>query len=207
MDHPVQEEEVDFMYRRRDQDQEGKPRPVCSPWQPVRPTVGIGPEHDEFDHGPERDGDEDRADEVVDVLALEPEDVGRMVGGELRVVLEARALRALDVVPQFEHAKEGEYGNCVKAVEVQVVPDRESREAFPAWDQNEDPQQRRCQMKGVPGPEKRRKPRDHFPEAEGPVPNRRGQRRRVWRPIASVVACPHFLVVHLTFPRCQWFRH
>ena len=127
------------MYCRCDQDQEGKPRPVRSPWQPDRPAVGIGPEHDELDHGPERDGDEDRADEVVNVLALEPEDVGRMVGWELRVVLEARALRALDVEPQFEHAKEGEYGYCVKTVEVQVVLDRESREAFPARDQNEDP--------------------------------------------------------------------
>ncbi len=90
---------------------------VIGPAQPRHVAVGEAPEQQHLDRGPARNADEEGAQDVVDVLALEPEDVGGMIGRELAVELELRALLAPHVEEQLDRAIHEEDRRRVHGVE------------------------------------------------------------------------------------------
>ena len=54
VDQPMNAEEVHFMDRRHEEDQDGKPKPVVRPIDPAKDViaVAIAPEQENFDSGP-----------------------------------------------------------------------------------------------------------------------------------------------------------
>ncbi len=100
----VDAEKVGFVDQ-RDQKSEDHQSPGVRvkrrPWAPTdRPKV----QHDDFVSGPDRHAGAKAADEVVNVLALEHEDVGFLVRREKPVELEPAALGTADVLPHFHQA-------------------------------------------------------------------------------------------------------
>ena len=95
----VDEEEVDLVDHRRDQHQRRQVDGMIGPAQPRAPSHWRTPQHEDFDRGPQRDGDEEAAQEIVEVLAFEPEHVRGVIGGEIcALYLNRVCLLALDVV-------------------------------------------------------------------------------------------------------------
>ena len=194
MQQPVATEEVDLVDRWRQQNQGEKPRPVGRVVNPIRVAVGKAPERDDLDQCPDRNRDQEGAQGVVDVLILEPEHVGWLIGGEFVVVLEPRALLALDVIEEFNRAEHRQDPGKVGCKQQQPPVPRHGFHCVPVG-QHEIPVSDCNQQKdGIVRPDVTDQPTAQF--AEFTPPERRDLQRLVRTPIAALVARAKFEVVH-----------
>jgi len=108
MNQPVNAEKVYPVNDRNQQRQGNEPSPIVCPAHPTKGviTVGKAPQHDILNCRPDRNADEEAPQEIVEVLALEPENVRRVFRRELGIVLEAGLLLALNVVEELDSAIE-----------------------------------------------------------------------------------------------------
>jgi len=79
MDQAVDREEMHLMDRRGQQHDRRKIPRIVRPAQPRHIARGEGMQEQHLDQRPERDGDEEGPQEVVDILRLEPEHVRRLL--------------------------------------------------------------------------------------------------------------------------------
>ena len=104
MDQPVDAKEMDFMNCRHQQRQHTQPDPISLNIQPSKDMVPVRetPQHDNFNRGPDWNTDEKAAQEVIDVLAFEPKNIGRIFRGKACVILKPRLLFAPNVKEQLD---------------------------------------------------------------------------------------------------------
>ena len=196
MDQAVDAEEVYLVNDRRDQHERREIDRMVGPAQPRHVAVGEAAEQEHFHRGPARNADEERAQDVVDILALEPEDVGGMVGRELAVELELRPLLAPDVEEQLDRAVHDEDRRRVHGVE----PERPApAQRLHRLDLRHDPVpvgQRGRHVEGVPREQVARQPLQELDRPRRPRAQGRQLHGLMGGPVAALVPGSEREIVH-----------
>lgn len=104
MDEPVNAEEVKFVDDRHDKRHGGERPRIFGKAEPGRITIGIGPQHCHFDGGPDGHAGKEGSQDVVEVLAFEPEGLALLLGRKLAIIFETVFLPLQNIEMQFEAA-------------------------------------------------------------------------------------------------------
>ena len=113
VDQAVDAEEMHLVDGGAQQHKDGQINGVIGPSQPRHIALGVGVQEEHLHQRPKRDRKEERPQEVVDVLAFEPENVRWLVARKLAVVFKAGALLALDIPKQLDPAIKHKDGRCI----------------------------------------------------------------------------------------------
>jgi len=117
---------------RDDEAEANQPDWVLSECRPRAMAVGIAPEPEHFVHRPYGNAGAERADHVVDVLALEHEDAARTFGRPLRIVFEARPLPPANIEAQLQRAVDQQYRRHVAHEQIDNPADGQRPHRFNA---------------------------------------------------------------------------
>jgi hypothetical protein len=196
VDQPVDHEEMHFVQHRREEGECREIDRVIGPAQPRHRAGHEAPQEQHFDAGPERDADQEGAQGIVDILALEPEGVRGTIGGKAPAVFELCPLLPADVEKELDRPVHHEDRRGVDGIEPQRPVPAQGLHHVDVRNDQIPIGERRRHVEGVPGEEVSRQPFQNRDGIERPVPIGRQRQPRGRFPVAPRVTRSGFEVVH-----------